>query len=161
MLAFSPIALCLELTCVLTTVFMGIPQWVTPKALSPFFTWLWVEMAFALCISGWLTLSLIGITKTGFLRYLSNCFIYSFIVPGRVFLFGYLLFSWLYLDQISGLDGLIHLFWQRYQEACVMALFVQTECISLIIIIVGFIAVLFERLRPSRKTLGKAHFKWF
>lgn len=159
MLTFLSIALCLELTCLLTTVFMGIPQWVTPTAFISFYTHgFWVEMAFALCISGWLTLSLIGITKTGFLRYLSIASSTILLCLVGVFLFGYLLFSWLYLDQISGLDGLIHLFWQRYQEPVLWRYFVQTECISLIIVILGFIAVLFERLRPSRKTLGKAHF---
>jgi type IV secretion system protein VirD4 len=67
-------------------------------------------------------------------------------------------FSWNYLDQFYGFKGLIHLFWQRYQQPVLWHQFIQTECILLVTVIVGVALVLFERLRPARKILGRAHF---
>lgn len=115
-------------------------------------------MGVALCMSSWLTLNLIGITKTGFLRYISlvsNAILLCLI---GLFFLGYLLFSWIYLDQINGLDGLSQLFWQRYQDPMLWHDFIQTECIALAVFIAGSALVIFEHFRPSRKTLGKAHF---
>lgn len=158
-LLFINCALWLEFTCLLTTVFIGSPQWVTPTALVAFIAHgFWIETGLALCVSAWILLSLIGLSKTGFSRYLSLASIAILLCLTGLFLLGYLVFSWIYLDQFYGFEDLTNLFWQRYQEPIMWHQFIQTECISLATVIVGVVVVLFERLRPSRKTLGKAHF---
>lgn len=153
------ITLLLILTSLLTTVFIGCPEWVTPKLLIDFIAnGFWIETISAFTLNFWLLLSLFGLLKTGFVRFLSGV---SLSVLGSmtvIFLLGYWVFSWLYLDRIIGIEGLISLFWQRHQSSPLWYQFLQTECIALLIVITGFLIALFERLKPSRNTLGKAHF---
>lgn len=158
-LLFIKILLGLELTSLLTTVFIGCPQWATPMQLIAFIKHdFWIETGLALGLSIWIVMSLIGLLQTGFSKYLSFVSLTILLFLIGLFLFGYLAFSWVYLDVSFGLEGLIHLLWQRHQDPMLWQHFIQTERIVMAVVSTALALVVFERLRPSRKALGKAHF---
>lgn len=155
----SVVVLDLQLTSQLATLFIGLSQWVTPVALVKLISHgFLIETGLAFCLGSLVAVSVIGIFKKGFYRYLSLLFICALFITTGIFLFGYVLFSWIYLDRFQGIAALTNLFWQRYQTPALWINFVKTECILLLIVLTAIVVHLFERLKPARKTLGHAHF---
>ncbi len=153
------VALDLQLTSQLATFVIGVPQWVTPVVLVGLISHgFLIETGLAFCIGSLVAMSVLGISKKGIYRYSSLLLIGALVIITGIFLFGYVIFSWIYLDRFQGLAALTNLFWQRYQAPALWANFVKTECILLLIVLAVIIVHLFERLRPARKTLGHAHF---
>ena len=149
----------LELSSLLGTVFIGSPQWVTQESLIDFIRHgFWIETGLALGLSSWLVFSLLGLSKTGFFRYLSWVSLSCLLSLSLIFLFGYSAFAYLYLDEPVGIHGLVSLFWQRHQDPLLWQQFIQTEFIVVAILSLALLLALFEQFKPSRKTLGKAHF---
>ena len=97
-------------------------------------------------------------SSKGIYRYSSLLLICALLILAGIFLFGYVIFSWIYLDRFQGFAAITSLFWQRYQAHALWMNFVKTECILFLIVLAGMVVHLFERLRPARKTLGHAHF---
>jgi type IV secretion system protein VirD4 len=149
----------LQLTSQIATLLIGIPQWVTPIALIDLISHrFFIETGLAFIIGSLVMASIIGILKRGFYRYLSLLLISAILAITGVFLFGHVIFSWVYLDHFHGFTALTNLFWQRYYDPVSWLNFVKTECIIFFIPLAGVAYHLFERLKPSRKTLGHAHF---
>jgi type IV secretion system protein VirD4 len=94
----------------------------------------------------------------GFARYLWALVLVVLLSLLGFFIIGFILFSWLYLDEYPGFKGLIYLFWHRYQHPILWYDFLQTEVVLLLASLLGLTFYLFERLRPARKALGNAHF---
>ena len=138
---------------------IGVPQWVTLVALIDFISnGFYAETGIAFFVASLVVASLIGLLKSGFYRYLSLILVGALFTITGIFLFGYVFFCWIYLDQFHGISLLTNLLWQRYQDPALWNNFVKTECIVFLIALAGMTAHLFDRLRPTRKTLGHAHF---
>jgi type IV secretion system protein VirD4 len=153
------VALDLQLTSQLATLLIGVSQWMTPVTLVGLISHgFFIETGLAFCIGSLLAMSIIGISKKGIYRYSSLFLICALLILAGIFLLGYVIFSWIYLDRFQGVTALTSLFWQRYQSPVLWANFVKTECILFLIVLAGMAVHLFERLRPARKTLGRAHF---
>lgn len=138
---------------------IGVSQWVTPVTLIDFISnGFYVETGLAFFIASLVVACLIGLLKSGFYRYLSLILVNVLFAITVTFLFGYVVFGWIYLDQLHGIALLPDLLWQRYQDSALWNNFVKTECIVFLIALTGMTAHLFDRFRPTRKTLGHAHF---
>lgn len=137
----------------------GIMQWVNPIALINLIAHgFYVETGLAFFISLIITVGIAGIFKQGFYRYLSILLIGAQLVIVGIFIFGYVIFSWIFFEQFQGFAALINLTWQRYQDPILWINFVKTECAVFLIALVGIGLFIFERLRPAHRTLGHAHF---
>lgn len=103
-------------------------------------------------------LCLIGLMKQGFKRYLALITSGSFLGCAGLFSTGYLIFCWLFLDELHPLLDLINLARLRYQSDELWSGFIKTEGA---VFLIGFIALslyLFNKIRPEKKVLGNAHF---
>ncbi|MCL9685744.1 type IV secretory system conjugative DNA transfer family protein [Legionella maioricensis] len=116
------------------------------------------ELGIAFAITTLVALCCIGYLNKGLYRYLASIGSVGLLLSAGLFLLGYGVFGWLYLNELQPLSGLMDLAWQRHQENKLWLDFLKTEGS---VFLVGFIALslfLFNRLRPEKKVLGNAHF---
>lgn len=143
----------------ITTLFLGIHHWATPftfiKLLSLGF---YIETSVACMIVFLIGVSLYGLLNGGFYRYLSWYLISIMGVVICLLFFGYVVFTWIYLDSFHGFTALMDLFWWRYKEPALWIHFVKTEGAVLCIAMAALIYHVFDNKRPAHKILGNAHF---
>ncbi len=94
-----------------------------------------IETGLAFSLVSLIGLGISGILTGGFYRYLSWILLGLMISILGILLFGYVVFSLIYLDGFHGLTALIDLFQQRYQTPMIWHEFIQTEWIGLLIAI--------------------------
>lgn len=116
------------------------------------------ELCIAFAITTLMTLCCMGYLNKGLYRYLASIGSIGLVLSVGLFLLGYAVFGWLYLNELQPLSGLMDLAWQRHQENSLWLDFLKTEGW---VFLSGFIALslyLFNRFRPEKKVLGNAHF---
>lgn len=159
MLVIVSAFLSLYLISQLATLLIGIHHWATPftfiRLLSLGF---YIETGIAFIFVSLIGASIYCLFKGGFYRYLSWYLMSIIATLIGLFLLGYVIFSWIYLDCFQGFSALVDLFWRRYQESSLWGHFVKTESVVLCIAITTFAYHLFEKKRPAHKVLGNAHF---
>ena len=103
-------------------------------------------------------LSIYGVLKKGFARYLSLIFIGVISSMIFVLILGFMGFAEIFLDGFQGFGDLLDIFVHRYQEPEIWHHLLQTEAVvfSIFTVLAGYL--IFERLRPAHKVLGNAHF---
>jgi type IV secretion system protein VirD4 len=154
-----PLLLFIGLVSQLATLLVGICQWVGPMALLDLVSQgFWKEIALALTIVSVIGLSLYGVLIGGFYRYLSGHILFAIMTAICLFLFGYVIFSWVYFDTFREFSALVNLFWQRYQEPALWLGFVDIEAGITLLALIVWAYLFFEYKRPKHKLLGNAHF---
>jgi type IV secretion system protein VirD4 len=147
----------LQMTSQLGTLFIGLSQWVAPlTCINLLVHHFYIEVLVAFLTASLLILSIFGIFTGGFYRYLSQGVIITMMGCLGLFLFGYTIFTWCYLDGFLKVS--FNLFGLRFHEPELWAHFIKTECIVFFIVFSALAYYGFERIRPSRKVLGNAHF---
>lgn len=148
----------LQLAALIATVIVGYPGWSSPYILLSLIKHgLWCELGLAIALSLWILLSVIGLFKPGFARYLSWISSGALFTTLGLFCLAYVIFSYLFLESPT-LKSLPHLFKLSFSAPQLWRQFIQTEAIVFVLTAIALLFLVFERIKPSRKTLGKAHF---
>ncbi|HIF0138888.1 TPA: type IV secretory system conjugative DNA transfer family protein [Legionella anisa] len=116
------------------------------------------ELGIAFATTTLVALCCIGYLNKGLYRYLASIAFMSLLLSTGLFLLGYGLFGWLYLNELQPLSGLMDLAWQRHQENTLWLDFLKTEERVFLVGFIALILYLFNRFRPEKKVLGNAHF---
>ncbi|HAT1757202.1 TPA: type IV secretory system conjugative DNA transfer family protein [Legionella pneumophila] len=116
------------------------------------------ELGIAFAITTLVTLCCMGYLNKGLYRYLASIGSVGLLLSVGLFLLGYGVFSWLYLNELQPLSGLMDLAWQRHQENTLWLDFIKTEGSVFLVGFIALILYLFNRFRPEKKVLGNAHF---
>lgn len=116
------------------------------------------ELGIAFATTTLVALCCIGYLNKGLYRYLASIAFMSLLLSTGLFLLGYGLFGWLYLNELQPLSGVIDLAWQRHQENTLWLDFLKTEERVFLVGFIALILYLFNRFRPEKKVLGNAHF---
>lgn len=144
-----------QIALLLTGIFDFATPWMIPDLIHYGFLG---ELGIALCFSVSMALCCFGYLSKGLYRYLASISAIGLVLSFGLFLLGYGVFSWLYLNELQPLSGLWDLAGQRHQEKVLWLDFLKTEGT---VFIVGFIALtlfLFQRFSSENKVLGNAHF---
>ncbi|HHT9720121.1 TPA: type IV secretory system conjugative DNA transfer family protein [Legionella pneumophila] len=116
------------------------------------------ELGTAFAITTLVTLCCMGYLNKGLYRYLASIGSVGLLLSVGLFLLGYGVFSWLYLNELQPLSGLMDLAWQRHKENTLWLDFLKTEESVFLVGLIALILYLFNRFRPEKKVLGNAHF---
>lgn len=116
------------------------------------------ELGIAFAITSLAALCYIGYLNKGLYRYLASIGTIGLALSFGLFLLGYGVFSWLYLNELQPLSGLMDLAWQRHQENKLWLDFLKTEGSVFLVGLIALGLFLFNRFRPEKKVLGNAHF---
>src|SRR3990167_3183913 len=148
-----------ELTSQLGVLLIGLLQWASPLTfIDLIHHGFYLETSTAFVISSTLSLACYGILKKGFSRYLGFIAITGLAVVALIFTLNFVAFTEIYLDGISNLSALSHVFKSHYQEPNLWHDFLLTQAVVFAVAsaLIGYLV--FERLRPANKVLGNAHF---
>lgn len=149
----------LQITSQTAVFLLGVTQWVSPLAFMDLIAHgFYAEAGLGFFAGMLFSVGVFGFLKKGFYRYLAVCLVILVLSMLGIFLIGYLIFSWIYLDNFEGLTVLTPFFWQRYPDPNLWQQFITTESIIFFSALVGVIFHWFDRLRPARNILGHAHF---
>lgn len=116
------------------------------------------ELGIAFAITTLAALCCIGYLNKGLYRYLASIVTIGLVLSLGLFLLGYGIFGWLYLNELQPLSGLMDLVWQRHQENKLWLDFLKTEGGLFLVGLIALSLFLFNRFRPEKKVLGNAHF---
>lgn len=116
------------------------------------------ELGIAFVITTFIALCCMGYLNKGLYRYLASTASIVLLIGVGLFLLGYVLFGWLYLNELQPLSGLMDLAWQRHQENTLWLDFLKIEGWVFLVGLIALILYLFNRFRPEKKVLGNAHF---
>jgi type IV secretion system protein VirD4 len=113
-----------------------------------------VVLSFTLLIS----ISVYGIMRGGFTRYLAYWVLTILSTIIGLFLIGYLAFTEIYLDEVRSILFLFELYLHHEQHPHLWNAFSNTEICVFLVSLSSLAYHVFEKLRPANKVLGRAHF---
>ncbi|WP_233586568.1 hypothetical protein [Legionella sp. km772] len=108
------------------------------------------EIAIACSITSLMMLCLFGLMQKGFKRYLAYMVSSSILISTGLFIAGYFIFSWLFLEEIHSLLGLIDLANLHYQNLELWSAFIKTEGALFLISFIALGLYLFNKIRPEK-----------
>lgn len=137
---------------------LGYSFWFQPLA---FITLLakgfWEEVCLGFGLSFIVYFIILGLMKGGFYRYLALRGAACAGLLFTIFIAGYQLFSWYFLEKISSLS-LPQFFSQRHQETLLWQHFLNMEELVFLAILLGIVYFWISCSHPSKHALGNAHF---
>lgn len=137
----------------------GVTQFATPFVLKDLIHHGFLnEIAIACSITSLMMLCLFGLMQKGFNRYVAYMVSSSILISTGLFIAGYFIFCWLFLEEIHSLLGLIDLANLHYQNLELWSAFIKTEGAIFLISFITLGLYLFNKIRPEKKVLGNAHF---
>ncbi|MGL6029585.1 MAG: type IV secretory system conjugative DNA transfer family protein [Legionella sp.] len=116
------------------------------------------ELALACSITTLIALCAWGYISKGVYRYIASIAAVGLALSLALFLLGYSVFCWLYLDELQSLSALFDLIGQRHQDNRLWLDFLKTEVIMGSASVMALSLYLFNKHRPQNKVLGNAHF---